>query len=234
MVWSPHLPNYSNTHKNHMKNKYIILFGIFAIVAVGLLYKGMMPTVATTVVPVESTSKITATPNTSAELSTAEATGLIQMREEEKLARDIYLTLDAMWGVKTFTNIASAEQTHTDSVQTLLARYGVTDPITQDTVGTFTSPDMQKLYDELVQRGKVSLLDALMVGATIEDLDIRDLELLKKETSRADILAVYDNLQKGSRNHMRAFVKNIKMRGGLYVPQYISESEYSSIINGAQ
>lgn len=229
-----------------MKNKYIILFGIFAIVAVGLLYKGMMPTsvstmitknaplVTTTVVPVESASKTAATSNTFSQLSTAEATGLIQMREEEKLARDVYLTLDALWGVKIFTNIASAEQTHTDSVQTLLVRYGIADPITQDTVGTFASPDMQKLYDELIQRGKVSLLDALTVGATIEDLDIRDLELLKKETLRADILAVYDNLQKGSRNHMRAFVKNIKMRGGSYVPQYISESEYNSIINGTQ
>lgn len=221
-----------------MKNKYIVVVGIFAIVAVGLLYRGSASTVApatmSTMVPATPPPKIVGTSNISSQLSTAEATGLIQMREEEKLARDVYITLDTVWGVKTFTNIASAEQTHTDSVQTLLARYGIADPVTKDTVGVFTSPDMQQLYDELIQRGKVSLLDALMVGATIEDLDIRDLEILKKETSKTDILAVYTNLQKGSRNHLRAFVKNIQTRGGSYIPQYISQSEYNAIVNGVQ
>lgn len=165
------------------------------------------------------------------ELTEKEKFGLIQMREEEKLARDVYTTLGEFWGARIFSNIASSEQTHTDAIKVLLTRYDIKDPVTSDTVGVFTSKTMQKLYDELTARGKVSLFEALNVGAAIEDLDIRDLGTLKNETTKEDILLTYNNLQKGSRNHMRAFVR---LGGGNYTPQYISQSEYSSIISSPQ
>lgn len=168
------------------------------------------------------------------ELSDTETAGLVQMREEEKLARDVYLTLGSVWNMRVFSNISASEQTHTDAIKALLSRYGITDPVTSDTVGVFTSKTMQELYNTLTTKGKASLSDALVVGATIEDLDIRDLENLKKETYKEDILITYNNLQKGSRNHMRAFVKNIQVNGGLYTPQYISQSEYTSIITAPQ
>lgn len=165
------------------------------------------------------------------EITEKEKAGLIQMREEEKLARDVYTTLGNIWGTRIFSNIASSEQTHTNAIKTLLVTYGIKDPVTTDTVGVFTSKTMQDLYTNLVEKGKVSLSEALIVGAVIEDLDIHDLDILKKETSKEDILLVYENLQKGSRNHMRAFVRS---NGGSYVPTYISESEYLSIINSPQ
>lgn len=168
------------------------------------------------------------------ELSDKEIAGLVLMREEEKLARDVYTTLGNIWGMKVFSNISASEQTHTDSIKVLLTRYGIKDPVTADTVGVFTSNDMQELYNTLTTKGKASLIDALVVGATIEDLDIRDLENLKNETTKEDILITYNNLQKGSRNHMRAFVKNLQANGGSYAPQYISQSEYNAIINASQ
>ncbi len=168
------------------------------------------------------------------ELSDKEIAGLIRMREEEKLAHDVYMTLGGIWGAKVFSNISASEQTHADAVKVLLTRYGIKDPVTTNTVGVFTSKDMQELYDTFVLQGKTSLTNALIVGATIEDLDIRDLENLKKETIKEDILIVYNNLQKGSRNHMRAFVKNIQARGGSYIPQYISQSEFNAIITASQ
>ncbi len=168
------------------------------------------------------------------ELSDKEIAGLILMREEEKLARDVYTTLGNIWGARVFSNISASEQTHTDAIKVLLTRYGIKDPVTADTVGVFTSKTMQELYNTLTTKGKVSLADALVVGATIEDLDIRDLENLKKETTKEDILITYNNLQKGSRNHMRAFVKNIQANGGSYTPQYISQSEYTAIITASQ
>lgn len=168
------------------------------------------------------------------ELSDKEIAGLIQMREEEKLARDVYKTLGNIWSTRVFSNISASEQTHTDAIKALLVRYGIKDPVTSDTVGVFTSKNMQELYNTLTTKGKASLSDALVVGATIEDLDIRDLENLKKETTKEDILITYNNLQKGSRNHMRAFIKNIKANGGLYTPQYISNSDYELIINRSQ
>jgi hypothetical protein len=90
---------------------------------------------------------------------------------------------------------------------------------------------MQELYNKLTAQGKVSSKEALNVGATIEDLDIYDLETFKNETTKEDIVLTYNNLQKGSRNHMRAFVR---ASGGNYTPQYISQSDYSSIINSPQ
>lgn len=164
------------------------------------------------------------------ELSSQEVSGLLQMREEEKLARDVYTTLGTTWGNKIFANIAQSEQTHTDAVKVLLTHYNIPDPIADDTVGSFFSPTMQKLYTTLVEQWQKSLLDALIVGATIEDLDIKDLNDFIKETQNSDIIQVYNNLNKWSRNHLRAYVKNISNNWGTYIPQYISSSEYISII----
>lgn len=159
---------------------------------------------------------------------------LLLMREEEKLARDVYTTLGNIHGLNIFFNIAKSEQTHTDSIKILLTRYNIEDPSVNDTVGEFTSPVIQKLYNDLTDQGKSSTDQALVVGAMIEDLDIHDLDNAMSESNKSDILQVYKNLQKGSRNHMRAFVKNIEANGGLYSPQYISSELYKSIISSPQ
>ena len=163
-------------------------------------------------------------------LTEKEIAGLIQMREEEKLARDVYTTLGENWGTRIFSNIASSEQTHTDAIKVLLERYDIKDPVTSNAVGVFTSKTVQDLYSKLTAQGKVSLAEALIVGATIEDLDIHDLDIFKSQTTKEDILRTYNNLQRGSRNHMRAFVKT----SGGYTPKYISQAEYLSIIASSQ
>lgn len=159
---------------------------------------------------------------------------LIFMREEEKLARDVYQTLGDMWDIRIFSNIASSEQSHTDAIKTLLERYGANDPVTDDTIGVFTDPEMRKLYDDLTAQGSESLLSALIVGATIEDLDINDLDKAMAENSKEDIEVVYQNLQKGSRNHIRAFVRQIERQGDTYSPQYISVTDYEAILASQQ
>lgn len=165
------------------------------------------------------------------ELTEKEKLGLLQMREEEKLARDVYTTLGSIWGTRIFSNIASSEQTHADAIKALLLRYDIKDPVTSDTVGVFTSKTTQELYNRLTTQGKVSLAEAFIVGTTIEDLDIHDLDILKSETTKEDILLTYNNLQKGSRNHLRAFVKASE---GNYKPQYISQADYDLIISSLQ
>jgi len=164
-------------------------------------------------------------------ISEDEKRGLILMREEEKLARDIYYYLGERWGLKIFTNIAESEQTHTDAMKRLLDYYDLEDPVQENAPGVFASQEMNELYKELTIKGESSLVDALIVGATVEDLDIKDLEDLLSETKRQDIVVVYKNLQKGSRNHLRAFVKNIELRGSSYTPKYISKEMYDSIIS---
>ncbi|MEO2154237.1 MAG: DUF2202 domain-containing protein [Nanoarchaeota archaeon] len=126
-------------------------------------------------------------------LDEQEINDIEHMREEEKLARDVYLTLYNKWGLSIFKNIARSEQNHMNAVKVLIEKYNLEDPVeeTGDEIGKFENPELEKLYNELVEKGSQSIKDALEVGATIEDLDIYDLEKEKvimklKERKRLD------------------------------------------------
>lgn len=175
-------------------------------------------------------AQITSLPNEP--LNSTELTSLSVMREEEKLARDVYITLYNKWGVNIFTNISSSEHTHMDAILMLLNKYSLTDPVGSNAVGVFTNTTLQTLYNQLVAQGNASVLDAYKVGATIEDLDIFDLKNALLNNDNQDIKLVYDMLTKGSRNHLRSFYKNILNIGGIYTPQYITQAEFDVIING--
>ena len=166
------------------------------------------------------------------ELSEAETEGLLYMREEEKLARDVYLTLYAEWGMPIFRNIANAEQTHMDAIGTLIERYGLEDPVASNDIGVFTNSTLQDLYDQLVEEGSESLASALRVGVAIEEIDILDLQEYIAQTDKGDIQQVYENLTRGSRNHLRAFVSRLERETGeTYEPQYLSQEAYDAIVN---
>ncbi len=155
------------------------------------------------------------------------------LREEEKLARDVYITLYDKWQINLHNNISRSEQQHMDAIKDLLVAFSFSDPITDDAVGAFTNKKLDTLYDDLTSQGSISELDALVVGATIEDLDIHDIEQMMTRTSDPQVLAVYDRLQCGSRNHLRSFMGQLTARGGSYTPQFISASSYAGIINTA-
>ena len=166
------------------------------------------------------------------DLSTPESDGLIFMREEEKLAHDVYTSLFAQWGLKVFDNISNSEQTHTDAILILLDRYSITDPVGNNAEGVFVDSFLQGLYDTLVAQGSASLIDALLVGAAIEEIDIIDIQnLVDALEGNADLALVYESLLKGSRNHLRAFVSNLESQGEIYQPQYLSQDDYDAIIN---
>jgi hypothetical protein len=164
-------------------------------------------------------------------LSVDEQQGLLQMREEEKLARDVYLYLYDLWGQPIFQNIAASEQRHMDAVLRMINKSGLQDPAAGNKRGIFTDPDMQLLYDTLTQAGNASQAAALRVGATVEDLDIYDLQALLTETDNQDLTRVYLNLMKGSRNHLRAFAGQLELLGESYAAQYLSQEEVDDIIN---
>jgi hypothetical protein len=167
----------------------------------------------------------------STDLSEAEISDLLYMREEEKLARDVYLALGRRWNIQTFSNIANSEQTHTDSVLRLIERYGLTDPASTEE-GVFSNETLQKLYDDLLAEGSESRTAALTVGARIEDLDIMDLDTALDRTDNEDIALVYGNLRRGSENHLRAFNRQlVRETGENYVPEFISVDEFETIIS---
>lgn len=164
-----------------------------------------------------------------ATLTAQEQAGLIWMREEEKLAGDVYAALYDQWSTPIFANIAAAEQTHTDAVKVLLDRYAIADPSAGTAPGTFTDPDIQALYTTLVSQGSTSLVAALTVGSTIEDLDIADLQA--RTTTTPDIALVYANLEKGSRNHLRAFTTQLASNGATYTPTHITQAAFDAIVS---
>ena len=166
-----------------------------------------------------------------AALSPAEAASLAFMREEEQLAHDVYAASATLWPQVIFSNIAESEATHSAAVKALLDRYQLPDPLAGLPNGVFATPDFQALYDSLVAISQSSLIDALKVGVEIEELDMRDIAAQMVDIDNADILMVYDNLLRGSRNHLRAFMKVLTQQGGTYVPKYISQEEFDTIVN---
>jgi len=164
-------------------------------------------------------------------LNADELNSLQLMREEEKLARDVYTTLYAKWKVNVFTNISSSEQQHTDAVLTLINKYNLSDPVVSSVVGVFSDPELQNLYNQLVAQGNLSVLDAYKVGATIEDLDIFDLEEALSKSDNQDIKYTFDLLTMGSRNHMRSFYGQIVGLGGTYSAQFITQAELEAIVS---
>ncbi len=167
--------------------------------------------------------------NITGTLTESEIEGLLLMREEEKLAHDVYTILYEKWGLSIFSNISDSEQTHTDSVKALLDKYEVEDPYV-DSLGKYENQELQKISDNLIEIGGESVEKALEVGATVEDLDIKDLQDLMGNTTNEDIISVYNNLQKGSRNHLRSFTRMLDRYGVEYAPNYITQDEYLEII----
>jgi hypothetical protein len=168
------------------------------------------------------------------ELSEAEVNTLNFMREEEFMAHDIYVNLFAAYNLPVFNNISNSETIHTTAIKALMEKYGLADPAADHQTGVFVNQDIQGLYDALLQQGLLSINDAVVVGATIEDYDIADLlSHITEGTDNEDILFVLQQLYRGSRNHMRAFYAHMTYRDITYVPQYISLELYNQIVGSA-
>lgn len=165
------------------------------------------------------------------QLDAAEIAGLTYMREEEKLARDVYAYFYPLWNATLFANISSSEQEHFEAIGGLLDRYRLDDPAQQDLPGVFRNPELQALYDQLIAQGSGTALAALQVGALIEETDMLDIVEAIAETDEADIVEVYENLLRGSRNHLRAFVDAIEAQGVPYTAQVLPQAEVDAIVD---
>lgn len=167
------------------------------------------------------------------DLNEAEEAAILFMREEEKLARDVYTYLYEKWNYPVFNNITRSENRHMESLLCLIQRYGLEDPVGENGLGVFVNEELGNMYQALTEAGSASLSEALRVGATIEDLDINDLITLAEggDIDNEDILAVFGDLTKGSRNHLRAFVKSLNQYGEAYTPQFLNAEYYAQIIS---
>ena len=180
--------------------------------------------VETAVLPISSSSTLTAN----------EIEALQFMREEEKLARDVYLVLYDQWGLPIFQNIAGSEQVHMDTVLDLMQRYEIEDSAANLGPGQFANTDLQALYDQLVASGSQSLADALRVGALVEETDIADLENRLTVMGNGEVSQAFNNLLQGSFNHLRSYVNMLERQTGeVYQPQVLTAAAYADILAGS-
>lgn len=178
----------------------LVVTGLTAATVPALAAKG-----GTVRVPLAAATSLT-------ELSESEIATLKWMREEEKLARDVYIELNAFWPAQIFVNIAESEQRHFDALGEKLELYGIEDPAT-DQVGVFTDPELQALHDELLALGVVSRVAALEVGVTIEETDMIDLQAAIDGTTSVPLRITYENLLRGSEHHLASFIKELEAAG---------------------
>lgn len=168
----------------------------------------------------------------STELSDAEKEGLQLMREEEKLAHDVYIFLYDQWKIPVFSNISNAETRHFDAVGYLLETFKIADPALLE-MGKFKNQEIAFLYDSLTQKGSETMVEALKVGAFIEEFDIADLQKLLALNNDSIIEGVYQNLLRGSNNHLRAFTGQLESRGEIYTPVILDETAFLEIVQGS-
>lgn len=146
-------------------------------------------------------------------LTEAQREALFYIFQEEKVARDVYITLGELYPEEnTFAMIQLSEQRHIDAVGRLCETYGI--EISEvdlglESVGSFVLESLQTLYDTMITQGKIELIEALYVGKEIEITDIDDLEAAK-EGMPDDVVKVLDYLLQGSSNHLAAFERAIE------------------------
>lgn len=165
-------------------------------------------------------------------LTDSELASLLKMKEEEKLARDVYSALYMKWGSQIFSNISAAESNHLNTIILLLTNYGAIGTSLGE-VGIFTDSEVQSLYNKLVANANTSIEEAFKTGALIEEMDIKDLTLSLSGTTNENVIMVFDNLLKGSRNHLRAFNGQLTTLGIVYSPVFISQTDYDMIVNAS-
>jgi hypothetical protein len=164
------------------------------------------------------------------DLTDSELASLLKMKEEEKLARDVYTVLAQKWGSQVFTSISAAENNHLNAIVLLLTDYGST-KTTIGEAGIFTDPAVQTLYNDLVAKASASIDEAYKTGALIEEMDIKDLTIALSGTTNENVVLVFENLLKGSRNHLRAFNRQLTTLGIVYTPVFISQPDYDLIVS---
>ncbi len=154
------------------------------------------------------------------------------MREEEKLARDVYLYLYEIYPLRPFLNISKSEQAHMDAMLYLIDTLNLVDPVGDNPPGVFQNEELQALYNELIERGSESREEALRVGALIEEVDIIDIQReLDENATNEEVIRVYTNLLRASGNHLRAFVGVLGIYDVDYEPVLLEADQFRQILD---
>lgn len=166
----------------------------------------------------------------SPKLTDIETEGIKYIYEVEKVARDVYKHLYDKFGTPILNSVSQSEQQHMDIMKELIDKYKLDDPAKDNDYGEFDNSELQELYHDLIEQGTVSETAALSIAAMIEEFDIVDINKYIDQTNKKDIISAYEKLTKGSDNHLRLFVSNLKAKGVEYQPQYLSKEDFNQSV----
>ncbi|HEX6849495.1 MAG TPA: DUF2202 domain-containing protein [Chitinophagaceae bacterium] len=158
---------------------------------------------------------------------------VLRMREEEKMARDVYRVMNDKWDQQVFSHISESEIYHMSQMKLWIDKFKLDDPVIRnnDEQGVFTDQSLQKLYNELTASGLQNKEAAFRAGAKVEEIDILDLKAALAETSNTDLQSTYKYLIRASENHLRAFARNLDALGINYKPVVMTQKEFDEIMN---
>ena len=142
-----------------------------------------------------------------------------------------------------------------DTLRDKLAEYGLPDPNPDannlpEEIGQFYGQEWGEYFNEkfhdFTVKGSNDVLDALYVGAFIEELDMNDIGVCPQVmveagypspcglayTDERGLIDAYRNLMDGSENHLRAFVWRIErvIGEGNYEAQYLPQDAVDRIL----
>lgn len=173
--------------------------------------------------------------NSFSQINQSDRDALIYTMQEEKVANNFYTAMQSLYGMNVFENISKAETMHMKHVKTLLDDFGIDNPVSgkYEAAGSFMDAGLEKMYNDMISVGNISVTDALKESAKFEEMDIRDLKAFVESTQNTSIKSTLNMLINASGNHLRAFVKNLRTRGIEYTPQYLSQEEFNGIISSS-
>jgi hypothetical protein len=166
--------------------------------------------------------------DSTAELTADEIEFLYAVREDEKVARDLYAAFFEKYKLKAFENLSKAEINHIRAVELLMDYYEIEYPEAGD-YGKFTDPARQQLYDSLLLKGETAL-EAFKVMAQLEEDNIVSYLKVLEDIDNDNIGIVIENLERASENHFKATIRQITALGGEYTARYMTQEQYSAII----
>ena len=167
-------------------------------------------------------AQVTLTPN--------EIQWLIYIREEEKMARDLYIGMYNSWGLSIFKSISEEEQEHINAMLELFKMYSIVDPLAGDVPRNYTNQHIANLHTSLLTQGMQSNKDGLKACALQEEISMQDLDLAMKSTQQQAINKVYSELQRDSINHLRSFIHSLEIFGERYMAVKIPQQTVDAII----
>ena len=166
--------------------------------------------------------------DSTADLTADEIEFIYAVREDEKVARDLYFSFFGTFGLKPFENIGKAEDNHIKATEKLFDYYEIDYPALSEN-GKFENAIRQKLYDSLLLKGTPEL-EAFKVMALLEETNIAEYGEVLKTIVNPNIKIVIENLAKASVNHFKAAIRQITALGGTYAPSLMTQEQYRAVI----